>query len=219
MTIQRSHRRSLRKDRARYISRTIGNTTIVAARGEIDAHNAGQLHQQAMRRNVIGQQALILDLAGLTFLSTQGLFTLLAIGQQCHRADINCIVVPSRAVSRLLQISHTYGDVCTAETVPAALTSLRQQQLPESVSYLRPAPNQDPKKQLTRAEHLPELHQGFQNNLHAALVDGRSPGRSTGLGPQTLAALTLVAAEHPDTSADTIAAAYDAFLREHGQAP
>lgn len=121
MTIRRPHRQSSHDDRARYTSRIIRNITIVAAHGQIDAHNTRRLHQQAMRRNTIGQRALILDLTGLTFLSTQGLFTLLAIGQQCHRANIIWIVVPSPAVSRLLQLSHIHREVRTAETVPAAL--------------------------------------------------------------------------------------------------
>ena len=38
----------------------------------------------------------------------------------------------------------------------------------------------------------------------------------SGLGPDTVAAIREVAYEHPDADADCIAAAYDAFEREHG---
>jgi len=37
-------------------------------------------------------------------------------------------------------------------------------------------------------------------------------------GPNTLAAINVVAYEHPDAEADCIAAAYDAFDHEHGEA-
>lgn len=56
----------------------------------------------------------------------------------------------------------------------------------------------------------------FQNLLNVALTRGRAPSRLQGLGPATLAAIDMVAADHPDAEADTIAAAYDAFDHEHG---
>lgn len=72
------------------------------------------------------------------------------------------------------------------------------------MDYPSQRPNQD------------QLRQRFQTALNSALTRGHSPSRFTGLGQQTLTAVTLVAAEHPDASADLIAAAYDTFLREHG---
>ncbi len=62
---------------------------------------------------------------------------------------------------------------------------------------------------------LSDIEQRFQTTLVSAIVGGSLPAHSSGLGPQTLAALTLVATEHPDATADIIAAAYDAFRREH----
>lgn len=63
---------------------------------------------------------------------------------------------------------------------------------------------------------LPALRQRFQTALNTALVVGRPPECATDLGPRTLAAVALIAAEHPDASAQIIAAAYDTFLDEHG---
>lgn len=60
-----------------------------------------------------------------------------------------------------------------------------------------------------------DLRQRFESALHSAVVCGQSPSRFIGVGPRTLAAVTAIAAEHPDASADLIAAAYDTFLREH----
>ncbi|WP_041302087.1 hypothetical protein [Mycolicibacterium rhodesiae] len=64
-----------------------------------------------------------------------------------------------------------------------------------------------------------ELRASFQTILNLALTRGRSAPRNSGLGPDTVAAIDEVAYEHPDADADAdcIAAAYDAFEREHGR--
>jgi hypothetical protein len=61
-----------------------------------------------------------------------------------------------------------------------------------------------------------ELRASFQTILNLALTRGRSAPRGSGLGPDAVAAIDEVAYEHPDADADCIAAAYDAFEREHG---
>ena len=55
----------------------------------------------------------------------------------------------------------------------------------------------------------------FQSLLNAALTRGRMTSDASGLGPGTLAAIAMVASEHPDADAAVITAAYDAFDREH----
>jgi hypothetical protein len=57
----------------------------------------------------------------------------------------------------------------------------------------------------------------FQRLLNLALTRGRGAPRCSGLGPDTSAAIDSVAYEHPDADADCIAAAYDAYEREHGE--
>ena len=61
-----------------------------------------------------------------------------------------------------------------------------------------------------------DLRTTFQLFLNLALTRGRSTPSSSGLGPDTLAAIDVVAHEHPYAEADCITAAYDAFNREHG---
>ena len=61
-----------------------------------------------------------------------------------------------------------------------------------------------------------ELRSTFQGLLNLALTRGRVTPSCSGLGPNTLAAIDVVAYEHPDADADCIAAAYDAFDNEHG---
>jgi hypothetical protein len=57
----------------------------------------------------------------------------------------------------------------------------------------------------------------FQDSLNLAIAHGSRASDRTGLGRQTLAAIDVVASEHPDASADDIAYAYEVFEREHGQ--
>lgn len=68
------------------------------------------------------------------------------------------------------------------------------------------------------AEHpTPEhLRETFQRLLNSALTRGCITPNCAGLGPDTLAAIDVVAYAHPDAEADCITAAYDAFRREHG---
>jgi hypothetical protein len=61
-----------------------------------------------------------------------------------------------------------------------------------------------------------ELRLTFQGLLNLALTRGRLTPPCCGLGPGTLAAINVVAFEHPDAEAELIADAYDAFQREHG---
>jgi hypothetical protein len=62
-----------------------------------------------------------------------------------------------------------------------------------------------------------ELRATFQNLLNLALTRGRRASSYAGLRPSTRAAINVVAHEHPYAEAELIAAAYDAFGREHVQ--
>ena len=59
------------------------------------------------------------------------------------------------------------------------------------------------------------LRETFQRVLNLALTRGRAAPSHCGLGPETLAAIDVVAYDHPDAEPDSIAAAYEAFDREH----
>jgi hypothetical protein len=65
-----------------------------------------------------------------------------------------------------------------------------------------------------RSEAL--LRSTFQGLLNLALTRGRFTTSASALGPDTRAAIDAVAYDHPDAEAECIAAAYDAFEREHG---
>lgn len=70
---------------------------------------------------------------------------------------------------------------------------------------------------MMRAEPLSADPRGtFQELLNRAITQGRGPGDGVALGPDTRAAIDLVAREHPEATPKLIADAYDAFVREHG---
>lgn len=60
-----------------------------------------------------------------------------------------------------------------------------------------------------------ELRVNFQVLLNRALPHGRIAPQDCGLGPGTVAAINTIAYDHPDAEAETFAAAYDAFDKEH----
>jgi hypothetical protein len=61
-----------------------------------------------------------------------------------------------------------------------------------------------------------ELRTTFQESLNLVLTHRRATSGCCGLGAGTRAAIDVVAYDHPDAEAECIAAAYDAFDREHG---
>jgi hypothetical protein len=57
--------------------------------------------------------------------------------------------------------------------------------------------------------------QQFRVSLHHSLTTGPVGIAATGLGPQTISAISAVAQAHPEASVQLIIAAYEAFAREH----
>ncbi|MGH3726264.1 MAG: STAS domain-containing protein [Mycobacterium sp.] len=80
------------------------STVLVTASGEIDAVNAGHLAEYATS-HLEGHRNLILDLQGLQFFGTDGLAALNEIQRHCAGEGVDWLVVPSKAVTRLLDIS------------------------------------------------------------------------------------------------------------------
>jgi hypothetical protein len=56
----------------------------------------------------------------------------------------------------------------------------------------------------------------FEELLNLALTRGSFTAGPCGLGAATIAAIDVIALEHPDADAELITDAYDAFEREHG---
>lgn len=75
----------------------------ISARGEIDAVNEGELRDYVFCR-AANCKTLILNLHEVSFFSTAGFSALLTIDARCNRAAVNWTVIPSAAVSRVLDI-------------------------------------------------------------------------------------------------------------------
>ena len=75
----------------------------ISVRGEIDAANESELRDYVFCR-AANCKTLILNLHEVTFLSTAGFSALLTIDDRCSRAAVTWMVIPSAAVSRVLDI-------------------------------------------------------------------------------------------------------------------
>jgi anti-anti-sigma factor len=78
----------------------------ITASGDIDASNACELARYVFRRSA-NCRHLILDLQGIDFFGTAGFTTLRNVESECARASVTWTLVPSRAVSRVLEICDT----------------------------------------------------------------------------------------------------------------
>jgi anti-anti-sigma factor len=78
-------------------------TAVVTAHGEIDAANAQQLVDYALRHNTRIDR-LVLDMSGVEFFGTSGFSALHTLNVRCAGQGITWASVPSPAVTRLLRI-------------------------------------------------------------------------------------------------------------------
>jgi hypothetical protein len=69
---------------------------------------------------------------------------------------------------------------------------------------------------LDRAVSSGDFKALFQQLLNLALTLGRMPPATCGLGPGTIAAIGVIAREHPEAVTQLITDAYDVFKTEHG---
>lgn len=85
----------------------------ISATGDIDATNAARFAEYVLQRSANCLQ-LVIDLRTIDFFGSAGLTALFTIAERCGRADVAWAVIPSRAVSRVL-------DICDPEqTLPRA---------------------------------------------------------------------------------------------------
>jgi anti-anti-sigma factor len=102
------------------------SVTVISARGDIDASNAGTLTEYTLR-HLRGCRGLIIDLRGLDFFGTEGFSALHRISVGCADPGVAWALVPSKAVSRVLRICDPQGLLPAARTVEAAMAIIRDQ--------------------------------------------------------------------------------------------
>ncbi|PRC44840.1 anti-sigma factor antagonist [Mycobacterium sp. ITM-2017-0098] len=98
-------------------------TAVVAADGELDAANGNEFVSYALR-NAEQTQWLIVDLSNLTFFSTAGFSALHTLNVQCVGEDIRWVLVPSKAVNRVLRICDPDSALRISADVTEALTAV-----------------------------------------------------------------------------------------------
>lgn len=81
---------------------------VVALAGEIGISDAAATWERVRRVMLTGPRSLILDLAGVTFMDSTGLGTLLRIANECPPRGIRLTVrSPSAQVTRLMEVTGT----------------------------------------------------------------------------------------------------------------
>jgi anti-anti-sigma factor len=100
------------------------DTAVVTAHGEIDAANAQELVDFALRHGDRVNR-LVLDLSGVDFFGTSGFSALHALNVRCAGESIAWASVPSPAVSRLLRICDPDSTLPLHDGVDTALSAMQ----------------------------------------------------------------------------------------------
>ena len=100
---------------------------VITAKGELDAFNAQELVDYALR-DVESTQRVALDLTGVDFFGTAGFSALHTLNVRCAAAGVEWVLVPSTAVTRLLRICDPDSALPIAATMSAALSRLEADQ-------------------------------------------------------------------------------------------
>ncbi|WP_436405267.1 STAS domain-containing protein [Mycobacterium asiaticum] len=75
--------------------------TVVTIRGEIDAVNVDQIGEH-VRRFVLGDNPVVLDLSAVTHFSSAGIGLLCALDEECRAAGVEWMLVGNPVISALL---------------------------------------------------------------------------------------------------------------------
>ena len=94
---------------------------VVKVNGRVDSSNAPQLDQKLKELRSEGHENLILDLAGVEYMSSAGLRAIVSALRDCkkHGGDL-CLVSPSARVAEVLELAgltslfSVYDDTTTA---------------------------------------------------------------------------------------------------------
>jgi anti-anti-sigma factor len=113
-----------RSDRGLFRSRELSATTLlVAALGEVDAANSGDLLAY-VEQCVTGYQQVVIDLSKLSFFGTDGFSALHTLNVRCSRRGIDWVLVPGPEVARVLRVCDPEGLLTTAGNIVSAVAAL-----------------------------------------------------------------------------------------------
>ena len=103
------------------------SVTVITARGDLAASNSQDFVDYALR-DAERTERLALDLTGLDFFGTAGFSALHTLNVRCASVGVEWVLVPSNAVSRVMNICDPDSTLPVAATMPAGLARLRADQ-------------------------------------------------------------------------------------------
>ena len=98
--------------------------TVIAAHGELDAANAQEFVDYALR-HAAHIDRLVLDLTGVEFFGTAGFSALHTLNVRCAAEKIEWAMAPSAAVTRLLRICDPDSALPMSDSIEAALAAVQ----------------------------------------------------------------------------------------------
>lgn len=101
-------------------------TAVISVHGELDASNAAELTECGIRHSRPSGQ-LVLDLTAVEFFGAGCFACLHTLNVRCAGENIDWVLIPSTAVSRVLGICDPAHALPTSTGLPAALSRLRSQ--------------------------------------------------------------------------------------------
>jgi len=96
---------------------------VIAVHGEIDASNAHEIGTLAAIL-FAEQSDIIIDLSGVTFMGSRGLWTLTELPEVARAHGVGCAVVSSYAVDHLLQVIDRRRPPWVFDTADSALNAV-----------------------------------------------------------------------------------------------
>jgi len=97
---------------------------VIAAHGELDAANAQQFVDYALR-HAAHTDRLVLDLTGVDFFGTAGFSALHTLNVRCAAEKIEWAMAPSPAVTRLMRICDPDSTLPICDGVDTALAAVQ----------------------------------------------------------------------------------------------
>jgi anti-sigma B factor antagonist len=104
-----------------------GDIVVASLRGEIDMSNAGELGETIGRALTNDAMALVLDLTAVEYVDSAGIHVIYQLHERLRTRgqDIRVVIAPDALIGEALRLADVPRAVGVAESVDAALVSLR----------------------------------------------------------------------------------------------
>ena len=96
---------------------------VLAAAGELDMVRARAL-EVALIRHTANEMPLVLDLTGLRFMDSSGLYIVLRTSHEFRRSNRRFVLVPSKIVMRVVEVACMQDAMTICPSVEDALTHI-----------------------------------------------------------------------------------------------